>query len=51
MDLSQIFFYILYKHIEKMHNFTSWANIKLRCALVFEQQEGQHFTDNRYYGI
>ena len=33
MDLSQIF-YILYKQIEKMHNFTSWASIKLCCALV-----------------
>ena len=43
MDLSQIFFYILYKQIEKMHNFASWASIRLRCALVFEQQEGQHF--------
>ena len=50
MDLSQIV-YILYKQIKKMNNFTSWANIKLCFALVFEQQKGQHFTGSRYHGI
>ena len=42
----QVFFYIVYKQNEKMHNFTSRASKKLRCALVFERQEGQHFADS-----
>ena len=49
VDLSQVFFYILYKQIEKIHNFTSWASEKIsfvNFALVFERQEGQHFTDS-----
>ena len=25
MDFNKVFFYILYKQIERMHNFTSWA--------------------------
>ena len=32
-----------------MHNFTSWASKKIsfvNFALVFERQEGQHFTDS-----
>ena len=53
MDFNKVFFYILYKQIERMHNFTSWAfkkdyvmpwslSDRLRHALVFEWQEGQH---------
>ena len=29
VDLSKVFFYILYKHIEEMHNFTNWASKKI----------------------
>ena len=29
VDLSKVFFYILYKHIEEMLNFTNWANKKI----------------------
>ena len=34
VDLSKVFFYILFKQLKKLHG-----------ALVFEQQEGQHLTD------
>ena len=29
-----------------MHNLTSWASKKLLQAVVFERQEGYHFTDS-----
>ena len=45
MDLSKVFFYILYKHIEEMQILQIGQVKKLHGALVFEQQEGQHSID------